>query len=445
MQVLVSYNPGDDSVLGEVPVTDAGDYQRVLKQARQASIGWQAMPMDNRVALIREAFGLVDGYSDNLARLLSREMGKDLRRSMGEVKGAVYGAGVIAGNARQALQPEPVSARERVEYQPLGVCGVISPWNYPLAMAVNLMVPALVAGNVVIFKPSEETPLIADHVVQILNQVLPDNVLQIIHGDAEVGRMLVDSDIDIVAFTGSRRAGKEIMQSAAKRLTRLVMELGGNDPMLVLNDADLQSAARFAVASSFENAGQMCTSTERIYVDSRVAEAFEQQVVAIARQYSVGQWNTPRVNIGPIINSRQHQKITEHISDAVEKGARLLLGETAPAGPFIPPTVLADITPQMLTEQEETFGPVVAISRFNDLDDAVARANASDYGLGAVVFGGEDAAAVASRLQAGMVAVNQGVGAGGDSPWVGAKQSGFGFHGSAAGHRQFAQLRVMSL
>jgi len=197
-----------------------------------------------------------------------------------------------------------------------------------------------------------------------------------------------------------------------------------------------------AVASSFENAGQMCTSTERVYVDERIADEFEQKVVALASRYRVGAWDGANVNIGPIVNPIQHQKVLEQLKDAKAKGAIFLLSSDDYALPFIQPTVVSNITPQMQLETEETFGPVVAISRFGDIDEAISRANNSHYGLGAVVFGGPSANAVADLLEAGMVGVNQGVG-GGNAPWVGAKQSGFGFHGTAAGHRQFAQVRVI--
>jgi succinate-semialdehyde dehydrogenase/glutarate-semialdehyde dehydrogenase len=319
---------------------------------------------------------------------------------------------------------------------------VISPWNYPLAMANNLLMPALIAGNSVILKPSEETPLVAELFINTLNRILPEDLLQCVQGGKTLGQGLVVSDINMVAFTGSMAAGKHIMGNAASGLKRLVMELGGNDPMIVMASTNMDAAVRFAVASSFENAGQMCTSTERIYVDQDIAEEFEQKVVAMASRYRVGQWDAANVNIGPMVNPSQHQKVLEQLQDAKAKGASFLLGSDDYELPFIQPTVVTGVTPEMLLEREETFGPVVVISRFSDTDQAISRANNSPYGLGAVVFGGQDAKAVAEQLDAGMVGVNQGAG-GGNAPWVGAKQSGFGFHGTAAGHRQFSQVRVM--
>ena len=441
---LISYDPATGEKIGAVPTTPVDGIHDIVALGHIAGQAWQQRPVAERVALLEKAYAQLHPHVDELAELLSREMGKDIRRSSGEVNGTAYGGSYIAQAVMAALQPTALGGGTTIEYRPLGVAAVISPWNYPLAMANNLIVPALVAGNAVVFKPSEETPLVADRFVELLNTVLPPHLLQIVHGDGEQGQALVESDVQLIAFTGSQATGRKIMAGAAGQLKRLVMELGGNDPLIVLHDADLTAAARFAVGSSFENAGQMCIATERIYVDARVADQFEQCVVQTAKLYTVGPWNQQGVNIGPIINTKQHGKIVEHIRDAEEKGARLLLGSATQVPPYIQPTVLVGMRPEMLIEQQETFGPVAAISRFDTIEEAIQRANDSTYGLGAVVFGGQQADAVADQLEAGMIGINQGVGGAGDAPWVGAKQSGFGFHGSPEGHRLFAQVRVVS-
>jgi acyl-CoA reductase-like NAD-dependent aldehyde dehydrogenase len=441
---LASYDPSNGELLGEVEITSTAQIGEMVERARAAGKEWQKFSFDERVAQLEKAYAQLEPHLDEMAVLLSKEMGKDIRRATGEVNGTVYGGSHMARTAMAALQSVDLGSGTHVEYKPLGVAAVISPWNYPLAMANNLIVPALVAGNAVVFKPSEETPLIAKAFVEHLNQVLPQDLLQIVYGDGEQGKALVEGNVNIIAFTGSQATGKQIMASAADQLKRLVMELGGNDPMIVMQDANLESAARFAVGCSFENAGQMCIATERIYVDERVADKFEQRVVELASAYQVGPWDMPGVNIGPIINAKQHGKIVEHIRDAETKGARFLLGGSQQEEPYINPTVIADMTPDMLMEQNETFGPVVSISRYSDIDEAIRRANDSTYGLGAVVYGSKGVDIVAEQLEAGMIGINQGVGGGGDAPWVGAKQSGFGFHGSPEGHRQFAQVRVVS-
>ena len=440
---LISYDPSNGEPIGHVQTTPTEEIPEVVQRAKKAAGDWIGRGLDERLSIIQNAYAQAEPHVNELAELLCREMGKDLQRSSGEVNGVVFGGPYIAEEARNAFEPHRIGGGTTVEYKPLGVVAVISPWNYPLAMANNLIVPALVAGNTVVFKPSEETPLIADAFVKLLNKVLPEGVLQIVHGDGEQGKALVESGVNLIAFTGSQAAGKDIMSRAAKGLKRLVMELGGNDPMIVLEDADISAAARFAVASSFENAGQMCISTERIYVDEKIAVAFEQSVVETASRYQTGPWNMPGVNIGPIINSKQHKIIVDHIKDAEAKGARILLGGSQQPEQYINPTVIADISEEMIMESQETFGPVVAMSRYTKVEDAIKRANNSVYGLGAVVFGQRDAQRVADQMEAGMVGINQGVGSG-HGPWVGAKQSGFGFHGSPEGHRQFTQIRVMS-
>lgn len=442
-KTIISTDPSNGQKLGEVTKATATEIATIVEKAKIASKIWGKNSLEGRLNHIQKAYSAAENSVNSLAELLSKEMGKDIRRSNSEVQGSIWGGPYIATSTMEAFRNKDMGDTT-ITHSPLGVAAIISPWNYPLAMANNLIIPALMAGNSVIWKPSEETPLIAQAFFDIIHKGLPEDVLQIIHGDSEQGQILVESDINVIGFTGSQAAGRDIMARASSSLKRLVMELGGNDPLIVMKDANLQNAARFAVASSFENAGQMCISTERIYVDESVADEFEQIVVATASLYKTGPWNQEGVNIGPIINQNQHSKITAHIKDALERNARLLLGKADNSEYYITPTVLADMTDDMLIEQEETFGPVVCISKYKEINTAIARANNSNYGLGAVVFGGPDARKVADQLEAGMIGVNQGVGGGGDAPWVGAKQSGFGFHGSAEGHRQFAQVKVMS-
>ncbi len=440
--IIQSINPATGAVVGEVSVTTEDELQSIVAKSKKVE-GWQGLDYKERVSKLKIAYQACESEATRLAKLLCEEMGKDIQRALGEVQGTIFGGPYIAESVAEALQAKSYG-RTVKEYKPLGTVGIISPWNYPLAMANNLLIPALVAGNSVIWKPSEETPLVAQEFFDILVKNLPEGLLQIIHGDREQGRQLVESDIQMIAFTGSQATGRDIMSRAASNLKRLVMELGGNDPMIVMDDADLPSAARFAVASSFENAGQMCISTERIYVHESVERKFCDLVLQTVERYTVGPWDLSGVNIGPIVNEKQHQHIIHHLSDAVDKGAELLYGSVEQKPPYIQPVVLSGMVPEMLIEKEETFGPVICITSYSDIDEAINRANNSTYGLGATVFGGTEADKVADRLEAGMIGINQGIGGEGDSPWVGAKQSGFGFHGSPEGHRQFAQVRVVS-
>jgi aldehyde dehydrogenase (NAD+)/succinate-semialdehyde dehydrogenase/glutarate-semialdehyde dehydrogenase len=444
MPTLTSYDPNTLEAIGDVAITAPTQIPVFIARARQAQKSWAALPLTERQNIITRAYQHLEPLQDQMAKLISQEMGKDFRRATYEVGGTVQNGAHFASEIAQALGTVHLGRDAEIQYRPLGIVAVISPWNYPLAMANNLLMPALIAGNSVILKPSEETPLVAEVFVNSLNEVLPEGILQLAQGDEKTGQALVESDINMVAFTGSIEAGKHIMANAASGLKRLVMELGGNDPLIVMVNADIDAAAQFAVASSFENAGQMCTSTERVYVDARIAAEFEKKVVAHACQYQVGPWDQPQVDIGPMVNQKQHQNVLDQLQDATAKGAQLLLGQDDYPLPFIQPTVITGMTTDMRLEQDETFGPVVAISHYDHVSEAVTRANDSPYGLGAVVFGGEGADAVAEQLEAGMIGVNHGVGGPGGAPWVGAKQSGFGFHGSIAGHRQFAQVRVIN-
>ncbi|KAB0285300.1 aldehyde dehydrogenase [Vibrio fortis] len=442
--LIQSFDPSNGELLGEVENSTTEQVNAAVARAKVAQKLWRKTPLPERARIINSAYQAIDHLTDSFSELLAREMGKDLRRATGEAGGAVYMGQHYAQDAARALSTRQLSGGTELQYRPLGVVGVISPWNYPVMMANNLIVPALVAGNTVVLKPSEETPLVAEAFFGELTKHLPDDVLTIVHGDRETGKALVESDIQMIAFTGSKVAGQDIMARAASKVKRLVMELGGKDPMIVMRDANLEQAARFAVAGSFENSGQMCTSIERIYVDERIADKFEQRVTEIAKMYQIGPWDMPSVNIGPIINATQHAKIVEQIKDAEKKGATILLGGSQQPERYVRPTVITGMTPEMKIETEETFGPVVAISRYSDVEAAIERANASEYGLGAVVFGNQGVQDVAEELEAGMVGINQGQSGSGDAPWVGAKQSGLGFHGSVDGHRQFAQVRVVS-
>lgn len=444
---LVSYDPSNGEVVGKVEITPVGQIGPIVQDARAAQKEWRKLSVDERISYIGRAAKLLEESSTELGKLLSVEMGKDFNRGMGEVRGCAADAVYRATEVKEAIKTQKMNGygvETELQYNPLGVCGIITPWNYPMSMAHWFIIPALTAGNTVVLKPSEETPLIAEAYVEIFNKILPKGVLQIVHGDGEQGQVLTESEVDFIGFTGSQKVGKKIMKSASESLKRLVMELGGNDPLIVLEDADIDRAAGFAMGSSFENAGQMCIATERILVDEGIAEKFEEKLEEYSRYYRIGSWQDKNCNIGPIINKKQRDKILLQINEAIDKGAKVLAGGRNHPEYFIHPTVLTGITEDMLIYREETFGPVACVTRFKTKEDAVRMANDTSYGLGAVVFGERDVEEVANQMEAGMVGINQGIGGAGDTPWVGAKQSGYGYHGSPDGHRQFTQARVVS-
>jgi acyl-CoA reductase-like NAD-dependent aldehyde dehydrogenase len=449
MSSLVSLNPANGEAVGEVPITPADKVHTIVERAHAAQGDWRKTSLQQRAALLKQAGQQLIDQSTELGELLSREMGKPLARGQGEVMHCgnwILGKVDKMASALEAETFQDDSTESTLFHDPLGVAGVISPWNYPMSMPQWMVIPSLIAGNTAVLKPSEETPLIAQAYVDTLNAFLPVDVLQIIHGTDEQGKALVQSNIQFIAFTGSRIVGKHILAQAAKDLKRAVLELGGKDPLIVLDDADINAAAAYAVSSGFENAGQMCVSVERVYVDESVAEAFEQQVTKLARDIAVGPWDDPNADMGPMINARQRDHVIRQIKDAMAQGAVPLCGGAEHPAPYVLPTVLTQATDDMDIMCEETFGPVIAINRFNNIENAIHRANDNPYALGGAVFGRNEQRAwdVARQLEAGMIGVNKSTFGADDFPWIGAKESGYGFHGSKAGHRLFAQARLVS-
>ncbi len=445
-EYLESRNPVNQELIGKVLITNVEDINTIVEKSKIAQKKWKKIPIDERIQYLVKAAEQLIPEINRLAVLLSKEMGKDLNRSIGEVSGCAYDVSYRARDIKDAVKTqifESSGMKTQMQYNPLGVCAVISPWNYPLAMAHWLIIPSLVAGNSVVFKPSEETPLIAQEYVDLFNKVLPKDLLQIVHGNEKQGKALVNSDVNLIAFTGSKDAGIDIMKNASSGLKRLIMELGGKDPLIVLKDANIDSAARFAVASSFENAGQMCTSTERVFVHRSIADIFESKVIQYARNYKVGPWDEES-DIGPIINKKQRNNILAQIEDACQKGAKIIFGEKQDKEGFILPTILTNVNNEMKVFQDETFGPIISISYFDTNDEAIEKANDSEFGLGAVIYGKDGVEEIAQELEAGMLGINQGLGSAGDTPWVGSKQSGFGYHGSPDGHRQFTQVKIIT-
>jgi len=450
MATLTSNNPATGEPVGEVPVTPAEAIADLVARARAAQPAWGAIEPQDRADILRPAAAAIASRAKELSELLTREMGKPVR----EAKGEILSCGGDAlerelADMVEALRPETLHSERAVSTiyrDAYGVCAAITPWNFPFSMPHWMCLPALMAGNAVILKPSEETPLIAQAYVDIVSEVLPDDVLQVVHGADDQGKALVESNVDMIAFTGSRETGKHILGAAAKHLKRAVLELGGKDPLIVLSDADMAKAARFAVRNSFRNAGQVCISTERIYVPEAAADDFVAAMAEETAKLTVGDGMQSDTRVGPMINRRQRDHVRAQIDDAVSRGARLVRGgESEGDSLFLTPAILDGVDHDMAVARDETFGPVACVIRVASDDEAVNLANDTPFGLGAVVFGAPDhAARVARRLTAGMIGVNQGCGGVAGSPWVGARESGYGFHSSRDGHRQFAQTRVVT-
>ena len=448
MANLKSFDPATGEVVGEVPVTPIPEVQRAVDRARAAQVAWAGLGVRGRARILRRAAAVLDDRVDAHSRLITREMGKPIRESRIEAESLGSTLPDEVDEMVEALAPEVVEQngiRSTIHRDPLGVVGAITPWNFPMSMPSWMILPSLAAGNAVVFKPSEETPLCGQAYADALNEVLPDDVLIVVHGADDQGRALVQSSVDMIAFTGSREVGKHIMREASATLKRVVLELGGKDPMIVLDDADLDEAARFAAFNSFRNCGQVCVSTERIFVMDSVADEFEAALATLASAMKTGN-GLDDADVGPMVSDRQRDHVLAQVEAAVASGATVLTGGKGHHDRFVTPTVRSGITDEMEIGCVETFGPVACVSRVSSVDEAIARANNTPFGLGAVVFGKDldRAESVARRLTAGMVGVNRASGGVPGTPWVGARESGFGFHKSKDGHRQFTQTRVLT-
>jgi acyl-CoA reductase-like NAD-dependent aldehyde dehydrogenase len=447
MEILKSYNPANGEVVGEVRVTPTSEIPALVTRARAAQKGWDALGLEERAEVIRKASAIFAERAQANGEIMTREMGKPLKEAVGEAKSVGHMDHEL-DEMVAALSPEVVEdprLRSTIYHDPLGVVGAITPWNFPMSMPAWMILPALAAGNTVIFKPSEETPLCGQAYADALNEVLPEDVLIVVHGADDQGKAIVQSDVDMIAFTGSREVGKHIMREAAGTLKRVVLELGGKDPMIVLEHADITKAAKFAMWNSFRNAGQVCVSTERIFVLDSVAEEFESALAEMTATMKIGD-GMDNPDMGPMVNSVQRDHVLSQLDAAISAGAKVLVGGEGHHDNFIIPTVLTDVTEDMDIACTETFGPVAVVTRVSSVDEAVDKANNTHFGLGAVVFGEDtdDTAAVARRLTAGMIGMNRAAGGAVGTPWVGARQSGLGFHKSPDGHKQFTQARVVT-
>ncbi len=454
--VLESVNPATGEVIGTVPLTDEAGVRAAVARARAAQPGWAAMPLAARQRIMRRLVRQIVDQLDTLAALITRENGRPpLEALTSELLPAADLAMYYIRNARKMARDERLplhlfpQRRSIVHYAPIGVIAVIAPWNYPFLLPFSEVFTALMAGNAVVFKPSELTPLCGQIIGDLFQAAgLPPDVLQIVQGDGRVGAALVQAGVGKVSFTGSTGTAKKILKLAAETLTPVLCELGGKDPMIVLDDANLDRAADAAVWGGFMNAGQTCAAVERVYVDQRIAQPFIAKVVERTKQLRIAQGVAGNEDdFGPMINERQRAIVERHVADAREHGAHILTGGKRPDGRggfFYEPTVLTDVPQDRPIMQEETFGPVLPISTFATDEEAVTLANDSIFGLSAYVFSEnrQRAMHLARQLEAGSVLINNVIDSYGapETPWGGVKQSGIGrIHWGVNGLREYME------
>jgi succinate-semialdehyde dehydrogenase/glutarate-semialdehyde dehydrogenase len=449
---LAVTNPADGSLIARVPALQAAETRRAIEAAEQRFETWREVPAAERARLLETWHRLILENQEDLALIMTAEQGKPLSESRGEIG---YGATFVKWFAEEARRiygdtiPAPTTDRRiLVIKQPVGVVAAITPWNFPNAMITRKCAPALAAGCTVLVKPSELTPLSALALAVLAERAgIPAGVFNVLTGlPAGVGgEMTGNPSVRKLSFTGSTRVGQLLMSQCASSIKRLSLELGGNAPFIVFDDADLDLAITGVMLSKFRNAGQTCVCANRILVQDGIYERFAERLAAAVAQLNVGDGLADGVTIGPLINAAAVDKVALHIGDALEKGASIAIGG-APQGEglFVQPTVLLNATTDMLLASEETFGPVAPLFRFQDEAEALAIANATPYGLAAYYFTQDlrRAFRVGERLEFGMVGLNTGVVSMEVAPFGGMKQSGTGREGSKYGLDEFLEIKA---
>ena len=445
-------NPANGQVIASAPDCSRDELGEAVAAARGAFPAWAAHPISERRVVLRAMADAIDANIELLARLVTAEQGKPLAIAQGEVGGLSYW---LRETARMEL-PEIVNQddHERLSVTrriPLGVVAAITPWNYPIGQNSFKLGPAMLAGNTVVLKPSALTPLANLKLGEILRDVVPAGVLNVISGTGGLGEWVTSHPgFDKISFTGSTRTGRLVMASAAEHLTGITLELGGNDPAIVLPDVDIKATVEKLFWAAFSNSGQICLATKRLYVHADIYDTFAAELADYARGVIVGDPLAEGVQLGPVSNRQQYDTVVELIRDAQDNGYTFLTGglpDKSAAGFFIEPTIIDNPPEDARIVQEEQFGPVLPLLKFADVDDAVARANASDYGLGASVWSADANAAyaIAQRLQAGTVWVNEVMHLSPVVAFGGLKQSGLGTESGLAGLLEFSDAQTLTV
>ena len=450
-------DPATGETIAEVADATVADGIAALDAAVAAGPAWAATAPRERGEILRRAFATIVERADDLALLMTLEMGKPLKESKAEI---VYGAEFLRWFSEEAVRIDgryataPNGAgRLLTMRQPVGPCLLITPWNFPLAMGTRKVGPAIAAGCTMVVKPAQQTPLSMLMLAQILEESgLPPGVLNLVttHSTGEVmAPLIADPRLRKLSFTGSTEVGRMLMQQASDGLLRLSMELGGNAPFVVFEDADLDAAVEGALIAKMRNVGEACTAANRFHVAAPVAGEFARRLAERMGAMKRGRGTEDGVEVGPLIDAKQRDKVAELVDDAVERGARTLTGGTAPDGPgyFYDATVLADVTPDARLLTEEIFGPVAPVRAFEDEDEAIAAANDTEFGLVAYVFTRDvkRALRVVERLQTGMVGLNQGIVSNPAAPFGGVKQSGFGREGGVEGIGEYLETKYVAI
>jgi len=453
---LAVHNPADGVQVGTVPKMGATETRRAIEAASAALPGWRAKTAKERSVILRKWFDLMMANQEDLAILMTVEQGKPLAESRGEI---AYGASFIEWFAEEGKRiygdtiPAPTADRRIVVIkQPIGVCAAVTPWNFPNAMITRKAGPALAAGCTMIVKPASQTPYSALALCELAARAgIPKGVLSVVTGTSgPIGKELTTNPlVRKFTFTGSTEVGKLLMQQCAGTVKKVSLELGGNAPFIVFDDADVDSAVEGAMASKYRNTGQTCVCANRLYVQEGIYEKFSEKLAEKVGAMKVGNGLEDGVAQGPLIDMKAVEKVEEHISDALAKGARVMTGgkRHAKGGSFFQPTVLADVTPKMKITHEETFGPVAPLYRFESEEELIRLANDTEYGLASYFYSRDIGRVwrVAEAIESGIVGINVGIISNEVAPFGGVKESGIGREGSKYGIEEFLEVKYLCM
>jgi acyl-CoA reductase-like NAD-dependent aldehyde dehydrogenase len=444
-------NPALGAVFARCPAATRAHLDRAVNAARAAFAGWRSKSFAERAALVKKSSEILREHQNELAELLTREQGKPLAQSVAEIdRGTAQSDGMVGIEIPTEVLVDDDKNHIELRYRPLGVVGIITPWNAPISLALGPLVSALYTGNTVVLKPSPYTPLTTLKVAELLKDAFPAGVLNVLAGGDELGASMTEHPgIDKISFTGSVATGKKVLASAAGTLKRVTLELGGNDPAIILDDVDPKAIAKKVFFAAFVNSGQVCMAIKRIYAHERIYDELCTALVAEAQKTKVGNGLDAGTDLGPLQNKMQYDKVIDIINDTKRSGAKILTGGDVPPGPgyFLPPTLVADVDEASRLVKEEQFGPIVPIMKFSDLEDAIRRANDTRFGLSGSVWTNDTrrGAEIAARLEVGTAWVNQHRATSAFVPFGGAKESGLGRQYSSLGLKSYMEPEVVSV
>ncbi len=453
MQKLISINPANNTIVGEVPVTSKDDTIAAVASAHQAKKSWKMLGALKRAKFFQPLKSLINQHATEIAKLISQEMGKPIKQSEGEIKWALQYLEDFIENGPKYLASETTvensSTRHQIIYEPYGVAACITPWNFPFSNFIVNVIPLLIAGNTVIFKHSEECPLvgkIADKLMEELN--LPQGVYAQIYGDGDAGKILVEQNIDLISFTGSSKTGKMLCEIAGKKQIKIILEMGGSDPAVIFDDVEIDAVIPQIFSRRFDNCGPVCCAVKRLIVHEKIYDTVITKLVEFLSTIKVGDPLDSHTQLGPLAAPRQLKLLESQVNRSIDRGAKIVYGGKKPenlTGAYYLPTVLTHIDREMPVWKEEVFGPVLPVVSFRTIDEAIELANDTAYGLSAVVFSQDKsrAHALATQIDAGCVDINFASHWLPCNPFGGYKASGLGRIYGKAGFTEMCQIKMI--